>query len=29
LIKAAERVKELGVKPNKVIASNLLKHEEE
>ena len=29
LIKAAERVKELGVKPNKVIASNLLNHEEE
>ena len=29
LIKAAERVKDLGVKPNKVIASNLLKHEEE
>ena len=29
LIKAAEKVKELGVKPNKVIASNLLKHEEE
>ena len=29
LIKAAERVKELGVKPNKVIASNLLSHEEE
>ena len=29
LIKAAERVKELGVKPNKVIASNLVNHEEE
>jgi len=29
LIKAAERVKDLGVKPNKVIASNLLNHEEE
>jgi DNA recombination protein RmuC len=29
LIKAAERVKGLGVKPNKVIASNLLNHEEE
>ena len=29
LIKAAERVKELGVKPNKVIANNLLNHEEE
>jgi len=29
LIKAAERVKDLGVMPNKVIASNLLKHEEE
>ena len=29
LIKAAEKVKELGVKPNKVIAINLLNHEEE
>ena len=29
LIKAAERVKDLGVKPNKVIANNLLNHEEE
>jgi DNA recombination protein RmuC len=29
LIKAAEKVKELGVKPNKVIASSLLNHEEE
>jgi len=29
LIKAAERVKDLGVMPNKVIASNLLNHEEE
>ena len=29
LIKAAERVKELGVKPNKVISNNLLNHEEE
>jgi len=29
LIKAAEKVKELGVKPNKVIASNLVNHEEE
>ena len=29
LIKAAERVKELGVKPNKVIASNLVNYEEE
>lgn len=28
LIKAAERVKELGVKPSKAIASNLLNHEE-
>ena len=29
LIKAAEKVKELGVRPNKVIAINLLNHEEE
>ncbi len=29
LIKAAEKVKELGVKPNKMIASNLLTHDDE
>lgn len=29
LIKAAEKVKDLGVKPNKMIASNLLSNEEE
>jgi hypothetical protein len=28
LIKAAEKVKELGVKPNKMIASNLLDTDE-
>jgi DNA recombination protein RmuC len=29
LIKAAEKVKELGVKPNKMIASNLLTQDDE